>query len=232
MQNEHDQVQEWLRGWWKLAGDIVTNYDDSPPQNPWAWDAWVWAGVSSIPGEVDGVSTAPLVDMLKAIVALWEPGPEHGPKRTKEELWALSSAAWTAYNRLHAAAEQESDDSPTDTAKGATQPAGPAIVEGPAASPERAAAANPGSALPASPVAAEGTQGASVAVRWSNYRKPADWRELLEEAKARFTSRRGWSKERAKDPAAFDGSKTWVRMSQTKALELGLRLPEFETAAK
>ena len=114
----------------------------------------------------------------------------------------------------------------------ATQPAGPAIAEAPQRSPERAAAANPGSAPSGSPVAAEGTQGASGAVRWSNYRKPAVWRELLEDAKARFTSPRGWSKERAEDPAAFDGSKTWVRMSQTKALELGLRLPEFETEAK
>ena len=236
MNSDLEQVWGWLQNWWKRAGDIVTNYDLSPPVDPWAWDGWVSAGVFRIPSAVAGIETAPFVELLKAIVSLWEPGPEIGPRRTKAELWSLSSAAWTAYNRLQAlksaAAELESEDSPTEAAEGATQPAGPAIVEAPQTSPQGASDTQPGSTSSASAAGAPAPQGASGAVRWSKYRTPADWRALLEKAKARFTSKRGWSKERAEDPAAFDGKPTWVRMSQAKALELGLRLPEFETEAK
>lgn len=236
MSSDLEEVWGWLQTWWSRAGDIVANYDLSPPADPWAWDGWVSAGVFRIPSAVAGVETAPFVELLKAIVSLWEPGPEIGPRRTKAELWSLSSAAWTAYNRLQAlktaAAELESEDSPTEAAEAATQPAGPAIVEAPQPSPQGASGPQPGSTPSDSAAGAAAPQRASGPVEWSNYRKPADWRVLLEKAKARFTSKRGWSKERAKDPAAFDGTATWVRISKAKALELGLRLPEFETEAK
>ncbi len=237
MNSDLEQVWGWLQNWWKRAGDIVTNYDDSPPQNPWAWDAWVWAGVSSIPGEVDGVSTAPLVDLLKAIVALWEPGPEHGPKRTKEELWALSSAAWTAYNRLQApktaAAELESEDSPTEAAEGATQPAGRAIVEAPQTSPQGASDTQPGSTSSASAAGAAAPQGASVVVEWSKPRPRKVWLRLLNDLEdPPFTGETAWKINVRRDPASFSGPAKHRRITRAKAEEWGLSLPEFDRSPK
>jgi hypothetical protein len=238
MNSDLEQVWGWLQNWWKRAGDIVTNYDLSPPVDPWAWDGWVSAGVFRIPSAVAGIETAPFVELLKAIVSLWEPGPEIGPRRTKEDLWALSSAAWTAYNRLQAlkiaAAELESEDSPTEAAEGATQPAGGSIAEAPQRSPERAAAANPGSTPSgptASPVALQGASG--EVVQWSNPRPRKAWLNLLAELEhPPFTGETAWKKHIQRDPDSFSVSARLRKITRAKAEEWGLRLPEFDGDSK
>lgn len=93
-------VDRWLQQWWGRAGGIVTNYDDSTPEDPWAWDAWLAWGVVELPGTVGGESMQPLIEFLQGIVALWDSRAETGPKRTHNELQNLSSRAWVTYNRL------------------------------------------------------------------------------------------------------------------------------------
>ncbi len=121
MNSDCEQVWGWLQKWWDLAGDIVNNFDDTPPSNPWQWEDWVSAGVYGLPATAAGVSTVPFTEFLAGIVSLWEPGPLNGPKRSKEELWELSSAAWRAYNRLQAeitAIREAAEDHTPDDAAG------------------------------------------------------------------------------------------------------------------
>jgi hypothetical protein len=98
--NGIDGINTWLQQWWSRAGAIVANYDDSTPEDPWAWQGWLAAGVLRLPGTIGGESVAPLIEFLQGIIALWEPSETQGPKPTKSELLKLSSRAWVTYNRL------------------------------------------------------------------------------------------------------------------------------------
>ena len=98
--NGIDGINAWLQQWWSRAGAIVANSDDSTPEDPWAWQGWLAAGVLRLPVTIGGESVAPLIEFLQGIIALWEPSETQGPKRTKSELWELSSRAWVTYNRL------------------------------------------------------------------------------------------------------------------------------------
>ena len=98
--NGIDGFNAWLQQWWSRAGEIVRNYDDSTPEDPWTWQGWLAAGVLRLPGTIGGESVAPLIEFLQGIIALWEPSETQGPKPTEKELLTLSSRAWVTYNRL------------------------------------------------------------------------------------------------------------------------------------
>ena len=133
-------VDQWLQQWWGRAGGIVTNYDDSTPEDPWAWDGWLAWGVVELPGTVGGESMQPLIELLQGIVALWDSRAETGPKRTHNELQNLSSRAWVTYNRLQtmirkiqeAAGESGAGAgvAAVKTAAAAPEPAAPAALGG------------------------------------------------------------------------------------------------------
>lgn len=133
-------VDQWLQQWWGRAGGIVTNYDDSTPEDPWAWDGWLAWGVVELPGTVGGESMQPLIELLQGIVALWDSRAETGPKRTRNELQNLSSRAWVTYNRLQtmirkiqeAAGESGAGAgvAAVKTAAAAPEPAAPAALGG------------------------------------------------------------------------------------------------------
>ena len=200
---------------WGLCVDAVAALPD---------EAGPWGIASKLRDRFAGTHSRP-VAVVKGEGALWRwLNAPSGPWVNRHELQALRVAA----------AEFERQRSRTASTEAATQPAGPAIVEGPAASPERAAAENPGSAPSGSPVAAEGTQGASgEGVQWSQPRPRKAWLNLLAELEhPPFTGETAWKKHIQRDPDSFSGPPNFRRITRAKSQEWGLRLPEFDADSK
>lgn len=92
----------------------------------------------------------------------------------------------------------------------------------------QAAAANRAAAVAVESAAVESLTVAAPAVEWSNPRTPAQWRQLRSE-KGLADGETWWKAQRKADPQAFSGSTKAARITQAKAFEWGLELPEFKS---
>lgn len=93
------ETRHWLGQWWIWAGNVVHGKADIVPQT--AWETFHVFGMICLPDTVSGVDIRPLKRFVRAINAIYSPGPDFGPKPSQAKLFELSSDAREAYYALN-----------------------------------------------------------------------------------------------------------------------------------